>query len=179
MGPYSGPNQRFGDDVGRDAMFLLIVVIVAIFGFVVAPRLGFALARAPRPRAAGVLPWFAAALFVVAWRLPSPVIGESHTFVQHAVGGGAACAVLSTFVALNAGLRSPVLRVGLAYAVAASLGVAVEIAELGFDELWGTNLTADSALDLLANTIGALSAAAAVEAVLFVRRPRSVPIPNT
>jgi hypothetical protein len=116
------------------------------------------------------LPWLSAVLFALAWLLPNPSLAHTATFTQHAVGGGAACAIAGLFIALNVGLRSPVLRVVFVYAVAASMGVAIELLELVSDQLRNTDLTADSAWDLLANTTGAVIVALTIEGLLhFVR----------
>jgi hypothetical protein len=147
-------------------VILIGLAIVGVVGFVIAPRLGFALARAAKPARAAMLPWLSAGLFVVSWLLPNPAMEGTATFTQHAVGGGAACAVAGLYIALNAGLRSSILRVVFAYAVAASLGTAVELLELVYDQTQGTHLTRDSSWDLLANSTGAVITALALEAGL-------------
>ena len=121
------------------------------------------------------MPWVSAGFFVVSWLLPNPVIAGTNTFTQHAVGGGAACAVAALFIALNAGLRSSVLRIAFAYCFAASLGTALELLELMYDQARGTHLTADSSWDLLANSTGAILTAAILEGVTRVTR-RSAPV---
>ena len=148
---------------------------VGVAGFVVTPRLGFWLAGARSPRRAGWLPWMSATLFALAWFLPNPSFAHTSTFTQHAVGGGAACALAGLFVALNIGLRSSILRVAFAYAVAASLGVGIELLELVYDQAQGTHLTADSAWDLLANSTGAVLMALLLEGFLRVARRTSAP----
>ena len=74
--------------------------------------------------------------------------------------------MVGLFIALNVGLRSPILRVVFAYAVAASLGVGIELLELLYDQLRHTDLTADSAWDLLANSTGAVVMALALEGLV-------------
>jgi hypothetical protein len=147
---------------------LVALFVVGVAGFAVTPRLGFWLAGAEPPRTARWLPWLSAVLFAVAWILPNPALAHTSTFTQHAVGGGAASAVAGLFIALNMGLRSSVLRIGFAYAVAASLGVGIELLELLYDQLRHTNLTADSAWDLLANTTGAVLMALALEGLVRI-----------
>ena len=156
-------------------MFWIVTTTAfGIGGFVVVPRVGFVLSGAPKPSRALALPWLASALFVVAWWLPNPDLGgRTNTFTQHAVGGGAACAVIGLFLAANVGVRPMVLRVLLAYALAASLGTAMELFELAVDELRGTSFTTDSAWDLLANSVGAVTAALCLEAVFLHQRARS------
>lgn len=149
-------------------MSLVALFVVGVAGFAVTPRLGFWLAGAEPPRTARWLPWLSAVLFAVAWILPNPALAHTSTFTQHAVGGGAASAVAGLFIALNMGLRSSVLRIGFAYAVAASLGVGIELLELLYDQLRHTNLTADSAWDLLANTTGAVLMALALEGLVRI-----------
>ena len=95
------------------------------------------------------------------------------------MGGGAACALAGLFVALNLGLRSSILRVAFAYAVAASLGVTVELLELAYDQMQGTQLAADSAWDLLANSTGAVLVAVLLECgVAMSRRANIAPLPS-
>ena len=154
---------------------LLALALVGVIGFVVVPRVGFALAKLPRPERVPLQPWLSAALFTVSWLLPSPEVGGTSTFTQHAVGGGAACAVAALYVALNTGLRWSFLRIGFAYAAAAALGTGIELLELLHDEVRGTHLTADSAWDLLANSVGAVVAALALEAGLRALRGRTPP----
>jgi hypothetical protein len=154
---------------------LVALATIGAIGFVALPRIGFWLARHPGADRATFLPWISALLFVVAWRLPNPDLAGTSTFTQHAVGGGAACAVLGTYIALNVGLRSSLLRIGLAYGVAASMGAANEVLELGYDHLQGTSLSADSSWDLLANSAGAVGTAVLIELIIvssgLVRRP--------
>lgn len=152
-------------------MRLAALFLVGVLGFVAVPRLGFRLGGAAAPRRAMLLPWVSAGLFAVAWVLPNPSLAHTSTFTQHAVGGGAACAVAGLFIALNVGLRSSILRITFAYAVAAYLGVGIELLELAYDQLRGTSLSDDSAWDLFANSVGAVLVAVALEAV--VRRPGS------
>ena len=147
-------------------MGLVALFAVGVAGFVITPRLGFWLAGAAAPRRARWLPWLSAVLFTLAWLLPNPSLAHTSTFTQHAVGGGAACAVVGLFIALNVGLRSPILRIVFAYAVAASLGVGIELLELLYDQLRHTDLTADSAWDLLANSTGAVVMALALEGLV-------------
>lgn len=148
-------------------MFVLgALAIIGAIGFVVMPRIGFWLAGHPGADRATILPWISVLLFVVAWRLPNPDLAGTSTFTQHAVGGGAACAVLGIYFAMNTGLRSSLLRIGLAYAVAASMGTANELLELGYDQLQGTTLSADTSWDLLANSIGAVAAALLIELII-------------
>jgi hypothetical protein len=145
--------------------------LIAVAGFVAVPELAFRLRRRRgRLEARGLL-WIAAALFVVAWWLPNPpFVHQTQTFTRHAVGGGAACAALALFVAINLGIRPALARIGLAYALTATLGSLIEIGELLSDERFGTGLTRDSAWDLLANAVGALTAAVLFELVLRARR---------
>ena len=49
--------------------------------------------------------WISAGLFLIALLLPNPPLEGTNTFTQHAIGGGAACAVAGLYIALNAGLR--------------------------------------------------------------------------
>ena len=153
---------------GRLATMFVLVALATIgaIGFVVVPRIGFWLARHSGADRATILPWISVLLFVVAWRLPNPDLAGTSTFTQHAVGGGAACAVLGIYIALNTGLRSSLLRIGLAYAVAASMGTANELLELGYDQLQGTTMSADTSWDLLANSIGAVTAALFIELII-------------
>ena len=146
-----------------DVVILVALAVLGVFGFVVVPRIAFALAGAA-PMRAPWLPWISAALFTVAWILPNPDIAGTRTFTQHAIGGGAACAVAALFVAQNVGLRSSILRIAFAYCVAASLGTGLELVELVYDQANGTRLTADSSWDLLANSTGAILTAAMFEA---------------
>lgn len=153
------------------AVIWIGLALVAVGGFVVGPRIAFALAHRAPPDRVTVLPWLSVLLFVVAWVLPSPTVSGSDTFTQHAVGGGVACALLGFFLAINLGVRSVVLRIAFAYAVAAALGTAVEVAEFFADRFGQSQLTADSALDLVANSIGAVVAAIVLE---LVARPGRV-----
>jgi hypothetical protein len=153
------------------------LALVGVGGFVVGPRVGFALAHAAPPTRATVLPWLAVVLFVVAWVLPSPTVSGSDTFTQHAVGGGAACALLGLFLAINLGVRSMALRIAFAYAVAAALGTAVEVVEFVADRLGQSQLSADSALDLVANSVGAIVAAIVLEVVARPGRVLDRPLP--
>jgi hypothetical protein len=139
---------------------------IGAIGFVVVPRIGFWLAGHPGADRATILPWISVLLFVAAWRLPNPDLAGTSTFTQHAVGGGAACAVLGTFIALNTGLRSPLLRIGLAFTVAAALGTGNELLEFGYDQVQGTTLSADTSWDLLANSVGAVTAALLIELII-------------
>ncbi len=77
---------------------LVALAAIGAVGFVV-PRLGFWLARHSGADRATILPWISVLLFVVAWRLPNPDLAGTITFMQHAVGGGAACAVLGIYIA--------------------------------------------------------------------------------
>lgn len=151
-------------------MLGLAIVVVGAAVFLVAPRVGLALAHAGPPRYGPPVPWLAAALFVVSWLLPNPDWEHTSTFVQHAVGGGAACAVASHWFAVNAGVRSALLRVFLAFAVTASFGTAFELVELAYDEATGSRLSADTSWDLVANTTGAIVTALLLEAAALLRR---------
>lgn len=159
-------------------MAWLVLALMGVACFVVVPRLGFAMAHASPPARAAGLPWLAACLFVVAWWLPNPDLEHTRTFTQHAVGGGAACAVAGLWLALNLGVRSSALRVALAYAVAASLGTGVELAELAYDQLTGSSLSRDSAWDLFANSTGAVLTAVVLEAVLTAAKIRYRALPT-
>jgi len=167
--------MAFGHALPRVTLESMVVfgalAVIGVVGFVVVPRIGFWLAGHPGPDRARVLPWISVLLFVVAWRLPNPDLAGTSTFTQHAVGGGAACAVLGTYIALNTsiglnpGLRSSLLRIGLAFTVAATMGTGNELLELGYDQIQGTTLSADTSWDLLANSVGAVTAALLIELV--------------
>lgn len=151
---------------------VLVLAMVAVGGFVVAPKVLFVAAGASAPRRSIALPWLAVALFVVAWFLPNPDLPTTDSFVRHAVGGGVASALLGAFLVDNLAVRSPTLRMAASYVVAAAFGVATELAELAAGEVLGRDLTDDSAWDLLANTAGAVTTALVLE-VLRWRRGRS------
>jgi hypothetical protein len=145
------------------------IVVVGTVAFLFLPRVGLVLARRDPPVRWPPLPWPAAVLFVVSWLLPNPDLEHTSTFVQHAVGGGAACAVAAHWFAVNAGVRSRLLRVLLAFAVTASFGTAFELVELAYDEATGSRLGADTSWDLAANTTGAVLTAVLLEAVTLLR----------
>jgi hypothetical protein len=146
-------------------MLLPAMAAGAVLGFVVLPRVVFALAGLPQPNRSAWLPWVSVALWAVSWRLPDPSFSETHTFTQHLVGGGAACAVLARYLTDNLPLRPVVFRIGLAFVVSAVFGVLNELGELVADLVGEFGLTGDTSWDLLANTMGALGAALAIEAL--------------
>jgi hypothetical protein len=146
-------------------MLLAAMAAAAVAGFVVAPRVLFWVSGLPSPNRSAWLPWVSVALWAVSWHLPHLPLPSTDTFTQHAVGGGAACAVLARYLSDNLPLRPVVLRLGLAFVVSSVLGVLNELGELGADVLLGYELTGDASWDLLANTLGAAATALAIEAL--------------
>ncbi len=156
-------------------MFALALSLLAFVTYVPGSRLAFRVLGWERPTRHWWLPWLAAVTLTMAWFLPAvKVSAGSDTFLLHAVGGGCSVALMAFFVSSNRRVSNVGQRLAITLAMVSVLGVANEILELIIDHLAGTYLTADSASDLLANTVGACVAFAVIELVVLLRVPHQV-----
>lgn len=107
------------------------------------------------------MPVLAGIVFVFAFFIPEiHVIGDTDTFQQHFVGGGAYAALLYVYCKQTFGWRlTPLASFVLLFAWVSAFGAANELLEIAMNELSMTNIyLGDASWDLLANTVGAFCA---------------------
>lgn len=140
-------------------MFQVISVIVPILVYSMSPLLVSHLKGSDRGYR-----WILASaciIFFMSWYLPSPLIeGEDTSFTTHFVGGGLFSGVLWIYLKLSLGWRSSWWMEGLSlFALVSTLGAINELFEWFIVYIGVSSLSlTDTSWDMVANTLGALTA---------------------
>lgn len=154
--PRSSAGFCYSEDM---QIFHVISVTVPLLIALGLPRL-LATPAAAKPQNRAIL-YAACLLFFVSWYLPSPLIdGRDTSFVTHFIGGGVFSALLWVYIARTKSLRLPLAwELAVVFALVSALGALNELFELLLVRTNVASITlTDTSWDILANTLGALTA---------------------